>query len=106
MVYYNINVFLTIYIVFIAGIFYIRKKPIHLAIFTVISESLIKIATFPCNESPLFYQVLAEVNRKKQHIQGNVLKKTHFLFTLFLFSFPVKLGIFCIMFLSKIISPS
>ena len=33
----------------------------------------------------------------------NFFKKIHFLFTIFLFSFPVKLGIFCIMFLSKTI---
>ena len=30
MVYYNITVFLTFYIVFMAGILYITKKPTHL----------------------------------------------------------------------------
>ena len=39
---------------------------INLAILTVISESLIEFAKFPCNKNILFYQLLGEVNRKKQ----------------------------------------
>ena len=40
---------------------------INLGIFAFISESLIEFATFACNENSLFYEVLGQVNRTKQH---------------------------------------
>ena len=82
MIYCNITVFFTFYIVFIARIFQHNEQAIktsqrkrkvtlfiNLAIFAFISESLIQFAKGPCNENSLFYrQVLGEINRKKKHV--------------------------------------
>ena len=82
MIYCNITIFFTFYIVFIARIFQHNEQAtktrqrkrkatlfFNLAIFAFISESLIEFAKFPCNENSLFYrQVLGEINRKKQHV--------------------------------------
>ena len=44
---------------------------VNLGIFAFISESLIEFATFACNENSLFYEVLGQVNRTKQHVSLN-----------------------------------